>query len=211
MTGPSEPIAGRRAGMPLVLASGSATRALLLRQAGVPFQQDPAQIDEAAAKADLRQAGADALGAALELARLKAAAVALRHPPGRLVLGADQLLECEGAWFEKPASRTEARDQLLRLSGRRHRLATAAVLLRDGACSWSHAEAPELAMRVLSPGLVEGYLDAAGPGVLRSVGAYQIEGFGAQLFEGLSGDLFAVLGLPLLPLLAALRREGVLP
>lgn len=209
MTGKSEPIAGSRADV-LVLASASATRARLLRRAGVSFRQDPARIDETAVKAGLRQAGADALTAALELARIKAATVA-RHHPGRLVLGADQLLECEGAWYDKPVSRAAARGQLLTLSGRRHHLATAVVLLRDGAPSWSHAEAPELTMRRLSPALVEAYLDAAGAAALDSVGAYQIEGLGAQLIESLSGDVFAVLGLPMLSLLAALRREGVLP
>ncbi len=209
MTGRDEPIAGSRAGM-LILASGSATRARLLRRAGVPFRQDPPEIDEASAKAELRQGGADAPTAALELARIKAATVAPRHP-GRLVLGADQLLDCEGVWFDKPASRAAARQQLLTLSGRRHQLATAVVLFRDGAPSWSHAQTPELAMRRLSPALVEAYLDAAGEAALSSVGAYQVEGLGAQLIESLSGDFFAVLGLPLLPLLSALRREGVLP
>ena len=209
MTGEPEPIAGSRAGV-LVLASGSATRALLLRRAGVPFRQEPARIDEAAARERLRQAGAEALAAALELARIKAAAVASRHP-AELVLGADQLLYCGGVWFEIPASRAAARDQLLTLSGQRHRLATAVVLLRNGAVSWSHVEEPELAMRKLSPALVDAYLDAAGEAALFCVGAYQVEGLGAQLIESLTGGVFAALGLPLLPLLSALRREGMLP
>jgi septum formation protein len=209
VTGTATPIAGSRAGL-LVLASGSPTRAGLLRRAGVPFLQDPAEVDEGAAKARLRAAGADAGAAALELARLKAAAVGPRHP-GRLVLGADQILECEGDWLDKPGTRAGAKAQLLRLSGRRHRLATAAVLLKDGEPVWSHLEAPELRMRALSPQLVEAYLDAAGEEAFASVGAYQIEGPGAQLIEELNGDVFCVLGLPLLPLLAALRREGMLP
>ncbi len=193
-----------------MLASGSATRALLLRRAGVPFQQDAPEIDEAEARAKLRPMGVDALAAARELARLKAAAVAPRHP-GAFILGADQLLDCEGVWLDKPASRGAARDQLLYLSGRRHRLATAAVLMRDGEPVWSHAEAPELIMRRLSGILVEAYLDLVGEAAFSSVGAYQLEGPGAQLIEHLSGDVFAVLGLPLLPLLSALRRQGVLP
>lgn len=194
----------------LVLASGSATRAGLLRRAGVPFLQDPAGIDEAAARSSLRQGGCEFGAAALELARLKATAVGARHE-GRIVLGADQLLECEGAWLEKPRGRAGARAQLLALSGRKHHLASAVVLMRDGELLWSHLEIPELRMRSLSASLIEAYLDAAGPQILESVGGYRIEGAGAQLLESLAGDVFAVLGLPLLPLLAALRREGVLP
>lgn len=209
MSGAAGFIQVSRAGQ-LVLASGSATRAGLLRRAGVPFEQDPAEIDEAGPKERLKREGSDAGTAALELARLKAAAVSRRHP-GRLVLGADQLLECEGEWLDKPGTRERARAQLLRLSGRNHRLATAAVLLRDRSELWSHLETPELQMRALSPSLIEAYLEAAGDAVLGSVGAYQIEGLGAQLMERLDGDVFAVLGLPLLPLLNALRREGLLP
>ena len=209
MSGAAEVIQGSRTGL-LVLASGSPTRADLLRRAGVPFLQDPAEIDEAGPKERLKREGSDAGKAALELARLKAAAVARRHPGG-IVLGADQLLECEGEWLDKPGTRARARAQLLRLSGRRHRLATAAVLLRGEDEVWSHLETPELQMRVLSPALLDAYLDAAGEAALGSVGAYHIEGLGAQLIERLEGDVFAVLGLPLLPLLAALRRERVLP
>lgn len=209
MTRAAPPIAGSRAGL-LVLASGSATRAGLLRRAGVPFRQDPAVVDESAARARLKAAGADAGEAALELARLKARAVSARHP-ALLVLGADQLLECEGRWLDKADTRERARAQLQHLSGRRHRLETAAALFRDGAELWSHLERPELRMRMLSPELIEAYLDAAGEDVFGSVGAYQIERLGAQLIEELNGDVFAVLGLPLLPVLAALRREGVLP
>ena len=204
----SATIAGTRAG--LVLASGSAARARLLREAGVPFVQDPPEIDEASAKEALRRSAPGATAAAMELARLKAAAVAARYAD-RLVLGADQLLECAGEWLDKPGSRAEARAQLLHLSGRVHRLATAAVLLRNGQVRWSQVETPEVTLRALSPALVDAYLDSAGEGILRSVGAYQIEGLGAQLIERLQGDVFAVLGLPLLPLLGALRREGVLP
>jgi septum formation protein len=204
-----EPIAGSTSGL-LVLASASPTRALLLRRAGVPFLQDPASIDEGAVKAELRGSGKNALQAALELARRKAVVVAHRHPQ-QLVLGADQLLECEGQWFDKPGSRLQAREQLLRLSGRRHCLATAAVLVRGDIVSWSVAQAPELVMRSLSSDFIDAYLDAVGERALSSVGVYQIEGLGVQLIDSFSGDFFAVLGLPMLPLLAALRREGVLP
>jgi septum formation protein len=207
VTGEPRPING--SGSSLVLASGSSTRTQLLRDAAVPFVQDRPEIDEATAKSALRSSGVDAGQAALELARLKALAVAPRHP-GRLVLGCDQLLVCEGEWFDKPGSRGQAREQLQRLSGRRHTLATALILLRAGAPIWSHLEMPEVQMRELSPGLIDAYLDVAGEAALQSVGAYRIEGPGAQLLESLVGDVFAILGLPMLPLLAALRREGVL-
>jgi septum formation protein len=202
-------IVASRSGL-LVLASGSAARARMLRAAGVPFLQDPADLDEASAKAALRRSGARADAAALELARLKAAAVAQRHPD-RLVLGADQLLDCAGEWLDKPMALPRARDQLLHLSGRGHRLSTAAVLLRRAQVAWSHVETPEVTLRPLSTERIDAYLAAAGEEALHSVGAYQIEGLGAQLIERLDGDVFAVLGLPLLSLLAALRREGVLP
>ena len=172
--------------------------------------QDPASIDERAAKAELQRSGRDALQAALELARRKAAVVAQRHPQ-QLVLGADQLLECEGRWFDKPGNHRRAREQLLQLSGRRHRLATAAALLRGETVCWSVVEAPELVMRSLSTELVDAYLNAAGETAFQSVGSYQIESLGMQLIDRIDGDFFAVLGLPMLPLLAALRGEGVLP
>ena len=204
-----QPIEGTRVER-LVLASGSATRAQMLRGAGVPFLTDPADLDETAVKARCRREGRDALETAMAVARAKARTVAPRHP-GKLVLGSDQLLDGAGLWFDKPRDRAQAQAQLLALSGEEHRLATAAVLLRDGREAWSHAEAPALRMRPLSRDFIDRYLDAAGDAVLGSVGAYQLEGLGAQLFEAVEGDYFAVLGLPLLPLLAALRREGVLP
>ncbi|HXV25211.1 MAG TPA: nucleoside triphosphate pyrophosphatase [Alphaproteobacteria bacterium] len=208
MTEEPKRIAGSRSD--LVLASGSTIRAQLLCRAAVPFLQDPPEIDEAAAKAALCQAGAKADEAALELARLKAMAVCPRHP-NRIVLGTDQLLICEGEWLDKPGSRARAFEQLERLSGRRHTLATALILLRAGRPVWSHLETPEVQMRQLTTGLITAYLDVAGESALQSVGAYQLEGPGAQLLESITGDVFAVLGLPMLPLLAALRREGLLP
>ena len=209
MSRASQPIAGTRGGV-LVLASGSRTRAAMLRSAGVPFVQDPADLDEAAIKERCRAEGLGASEAATGLARAKAETVAPRHRD-RLVLGCDQLLECDGLWFDKPRDRAAAALQLETLSGRTHRLATAAVLHRNAREIWAHVETPELRMRVLSPDHIQHYLDAAGDLVLGSVGVYRLEGLGAQLFEEVRGDFFAVLGLPLLPLLAALRHEGVLP
>src|SRR4029450_3377196 len=114
-------------------------------------------------------------------------AVAQRHPQ-QLVLGADQLLECEGQWFDKPGSWPQAREQLLRLSGRSHRLATAAVLVRGEIGSWAGGQAPALGVRSLSSDFIGTYLDAVGERALSSVGAYQIEGLGVQLIDSFSGD-----------------------
>jgi septum formation protein len=131
--------------------------------------------------------------------------------PGRLVLAADQMLDCEGDWFDKPADRAAAARQLVRLSGRTHRLISSAVLSRDGTIVWSATTMAELAVRPLSDAYIDDYLEAAGEGVLSSVGVYQIEGLGVQLFQSIRGDHFTILGLPLLPLLAFLRDARVLP
>lgn len=195
---------------PLVLASASPTRRRLLEAAGVPVAVDPAEVDEAALRADLAGRGATAEQAALTLAAAKAAAVAGRHPPDALVLGADQILELDGRWPSKPASLEEARAQLRELRGRSHRLVTAAVLLRGGREVWRTVDVAELAMRLFSDAFLEAYLREVGEDVLGSVGCYRLEGPGAQLFAGVRGDHFTILGLPLLPLLEALRRLGVL-
>lgn len=209
MSGPEGgPAAPAGAGHGLVLASASATRAALLAAAGVAATIAPARVDEDEIRRAMRAAGAGADDAALHLARLKAERVA-RHHPGALVIGADQILECGGAWYEKPRDRDHARAQLAALRGRRHALATAVVVLRDGTRLWHHQARPELTMRTFTDAFLERYLDDAGPGVTDTVGAYRVEGLGIQLFERIAGDHFAVLGLPLLPLLAFLRGHGV--
>jgi septum formation protein len=127
------------------------------------------------------------------------------------VLAADQMLSCDGEWFDKPADRAAAARQLARLSGRTHRLISSAVLSRDGAIVWAATTMAELTMRPLSDAYIDHYLQTAGDVVLNSVGAYQIEALGVQLFESIRGDHFTILGLPLLPLLAFLRDARVLP
>jgi septum formation protein len=194
----------------VVLASASAVRAQLLAAAGVPFEQRPAAVDEAALKEALRAEDAAAEDAAVALAELKAQHVA-RLLPEAIVLGADQILACEGRWFDKPRDRADARGQLGDLAGRRHELATAVVAFRGGVRVWHHLAMPRLWLRPCSPGFLDAYLDAVDQGALASVGAYQIESLGAQLFARIEGDHFAVLGLPLLPLLEFLREQGVLP
>ena len=193
-----------------VLASGSATRQRMLRAAGLRFAVETVPIDEAEIKLALQAEGVTALDAAVVLAEIKGERVASRLPGEFLVLGADQLLEVEGAWLDKPADRAAAARQLARLSGRTHRLFSAAVLFRNGSRIWHHVAKAELWMRRLSPEWIEDYLDAAGPEVLHAVGSYHLEGLGAQLFHKVEGDLFTVMGLPLLPLLQALRDQQFL-
>ena len=195
---------------PLVLASASPARAMLLRQAGVPFRVDAAGIDEAEAKRSLESEGADAASLAASLAELKALRVS-RRQPGALVLGADQVLECNGMRFDKPPDLAHARAQLRALAGRTHELISAAVVVRDGERLWQAVDRARLTMRPLGESFIDDYLGRAGAAALQSVGAYQLEGLGAQLFAKVEGDHFTILGLPLLPLLDFLRGHGVVP
>jgi septum formation protein len=195
---------------PLILASTSTARANMLRAAGVEIEIVPARVDESELKHSLKQQGADVETASIALAELKALQVS-RAKPGRLVLGADQMLDCEGAWFDKPETRAGAKTQLLTLRGKTHRLTSAAVLARDGQRIWHHAAAARLTMRVFTDPFLELYLEQAGDAVLSSVGAYQLEGLGAQMFQKMDGDFFTILGLPLLPVLDILREQSALP
>ncbi|MEO5335437.1 MAG: Maf family nucleotide pyrophosphatase [Magnetospirillum sp. WYHS-4] len=192
---------------PLVLASASAVRATILRHAGLEFEIRPADVDEAAIKADLAERSTSDLAA--RLAETKARRTAERHP-GALVIGADQILDCGGRRFDKPRDRTEARRHLEFLRGRDHRLVSAVCAARDDELLWEHRAEPVLTMRSFSDEFLNAYLDRAGPDVLDSVGAYRLEGIGVQLFSRIDGDYFSILGLPLLPLLDFLRRHGVL-
>ena len=191
-----------------MLASASRSRLELLRRAGLQLRAEPARIDEAEVKTSLRAEQADAAAAAETLAELKAVKVS-RRVPGALVIGGDQILECEGRWFDKPPDRAGAAAHLRALGGKTHTLATAACVVRDGIRIWHHREAPRLTMRPLDEAFIESYLEAAGPEVLETVGAYRLEGLGAQLFTKVSGGYFTILGLPLLPLLGFLREHGV--
>jgi septum formation protein len=199
----------RETAVPIVLASASAVRATLLKNAGVPCVIDPGAVDEDEIKRAMKAEGATADTVSETLAELKAMRVAPRHR-GALVFGADQMLECNGVWFDKPDDRDHAAAHLAALSGRTHRLISSAVCVRDGARIWHHTAVASLTMRPLSRAFIDCYLDAAGAAVLRSVGAYQLEGLGAQLFSKIEGDYFTVLGLPLLPLLAFLRDNQVI-
>jgi septum formation protein len=193
----------------LVLASGSASRKALLTAAGVAFVADPADLDEDRLMADLKARGADASAVASELARQKALAVSRRHP-GATVLGGDSVIAFGSEYLSKCATLDAARALLARLSGQTHLLVSAAALARDGALLWTHASPCRMVMRNLSPDFLNDYLATEGPAILSSVGCYHFEGRGAQLFATVDGDYFSVLGLPLLQVLAQLRKEGVL-
>ena len=189
----------------LVLASASTSRAGLLTAAGVNFATDPADIDETSVMYAAEDAGATALA----LAGLKALSVTARHP-GALVLGGDSVLEFDGACIGKSPDLAAAKALLTQLSGQTHRFLSAAVLARDGKVLWRHMGEGRLTMRRLSAEFLDAYLAATSPAILSSVGCYHLEGRGAQLFDRIEGDYFSILGLPLLPVLAALREQGVL-
>jgi len=193
--------------MAIILASASPARQAILKNAGLAFDSLPADIDERAAEAPLLQSGAGADDLAQALAMIKASHVS-ENRPADLVIGADQTLELEGERFTKPADMAAARRQLLNLAGKPHRLHSALACSRDGAVIWQHMESVTLTMRPLTPQEIGRYLARVGERALTSVGAYQIEGPGIQLFERIDGDYFAILGLPLLPLLAFLRAQG---
>lgn len=193
----------------VVLASASKARRALLENAGVSITIDPAIVDEDEIKRAMKADGASASETAERLAESKALRVSARHR-GALVFGADQMLECDGAWFDKPTDRDQAAAHLTALAGRTHHLISAVVCVRDGARLWHHVETASLTMRPLSKAFITRYLDAVGASALSSVGAYQLEGLGAQLFARIDGDYFTVLGLPLLAVLAFLREHGVI-
>jgi septum formation protein len=187
----------------LILASTSPTRAQVLRAAGLCFATAAPQVDERAATAGLT----NAIEIARALAARKSLAVA-GATPDALVIGADQTLECDGRLFHKPETCAAAAAQLRELAGREHRLHSAIAVSRSGTLAWQHLSTVRLAMRPLGAAEIDRYLERAGPAVLHSVGAYQVEGLGIQLFERIDGDWFAILGLPLLPLLTYLRSMG---
>ena len=191
----------------LVLASGSQARLAVLRAAGLLVLVQPASLDEHAVKRTAQDAGWSPDAAALRLAELKATTVL---DPDALVIGADQILSCDGCWFDKPADLDQAATHLRRLRGREHRLHTATVVLRHGRVLWQHVATPHLRMRPLSDRFIDAYIAAEGAALLSCVGAYRLEGLGIQLFDAVEGEHAAILGLPILPLLAFLRRQGLL-
>lgn len=193
----------------LILASASAGRAAILRDAGLDFRQEPASIDERALEAEIlrRDGGLEAGRLASELACKKACAVSAIHPE-TLVIGADQVMECGGKLFAKPGDIQSARDQLLHLRGQAHSLHSAVAIALGGDIRWRHVEKAVLTVRAFSDAFLDDYLAAEGEAVLACVGAYRIEGRGIQLFSQVEGGHFTIIGLPLLPLLGYLRETG---
>jgi len=193
----------------LVLASASAARMALLNAAGVRFTARPAPIDERAVEAPLIAAGATPAEVAAALADAKAVAVS-HEMNAALVIGADQTLDFEGERWVKPASLKAARDQLGRLAGRTHVLASAVSVAQAGEVRWRHLETAQMTMRPLTRADIDHYVSRLGQDVLLTVGGYKVEGLGIQLFQQIAGDYFAVVGLPLLPLLSYLRAAGAI-
>ncbi len=189
----------------LLLASQSSSRKAMLQAAGVEFSAVPAALDERALEASL--AGEVPENIALALAEAKALAVSAGDGKA-LVLGSDSLVSVEGRRFDKPRSREEAAEHLRRFSGREMHLHSAAALAQSGAVLWRHGDRAVLRVRPLSEPFIASYLDAEWPAVAGCVGVFRIEAMGVQLFESIAGSHFTVLGMPLLPVLAALRTYG---
>jgi septum formation protein len=193
----------------IVLASTSAARREMLERAGLEVQIDPPQFDEKEFKRSTHETGVDAANLAASLAERKASSITRRHA-GVLVIGADQVLECEGEVFDKPDDLDIARTQLHTLSARRHDLVSAVCIIQDGERLWQAVDKAQLWMRPLGEVFIESYLRAVGDAALAGPGGYQVEGLGVQLFQRIEGNYFTILGLPLLPLLDYLRKCGVL-
>lgn len=193
--------------MPLILASSSAIRQTLLDQAGLDYKIVPAAIDEPAVEA--AHDGQD-FELALALAEAKAAKVSELHPDD-WVIGGDSIISVEGRRFRKPASRHEAAEHLRYFSGRAMRLVSAVALARQGAVEWNHISDAVLHVRPLGNEFIEHYLQAEWPAVAYCVGVFRMEARGVTLFDQVEGDHFTILGMPLLPLLGALRERGLMP
>ena len=194
-----------------MLASASSIRSQLLANAGLLFQIDAAGIDEKATLTRLRagSSGPAVADLAKALAGEKALHVSARHP-GAVVIGADQMLDLDGEIVAKAATVEAARGVLMQLRGRAHKLHSGVALANGGQVIWSAVQTATLQMRPFSDDWLLSYMAENAGALTDSVGAYQLEGPGVQLFECIEGDYFTILGLPLLPLLAALRREGVI-
>ncbi len=196
---------------PLILASASSSRRAMLEAAGVTVEIVPARIDEAALKEGMTAGGASPRDIADMLAETKALRVA-RRLEGGLVLGGDQLLvSAEGAIFDKPVDKAEAKEHLQMLSGKRHQLISAAVIAEHGRPVWRDIGQAVLEMRTLSDSFIDEYVESEWEQIRHCVGCYRIESRGAQLFTRLGGDNFTIMGMPLLSVLAYLRTRKLLP
>jgi septum formation protein len=193
---------------PLTLASESRARGELLRAAGVECAKLASGVDEAEVKTNLLSRGANPAEIAVSLADLKALTVSRRT--AGLIVGADQTLDLDGALHDKTSDLAETRRRLMQLRGRSHRLHAAVSLAREGKILWRDLTTVTLKMRQFSDAFLDDYLSKYGVAVASSVGAYHFEAEGIQLFDSIDGDYFAILGLPMIPLLAALRVHGAI-
>lgn len=189
----------------LVLASSSPFRRMLMKNAGLTFEHQAADIDEREIEAGL--ADADPATVATVLAEAKARNVSAVRP-GSFVIGSDQTMSLGKRIYHKAADASEAKANLLSLSGKTHRLNSAVVIVLNGEVVWEHVGHADLTMRELSPEFIDDYMTLTGPDVLKSVGSYQLEGVGIQLFSKIDGDYFTIVGLPMLVLLQKLRELG---
>ena len=194
---------------PMALASSSETRRKILANAGIAFETIKPLLDEEKLKKKLTADGMDGDALPLALAKAKACDVAANNP-GLLVIGADQILECEGRRFDKPRDVTEAWRQLRDLSGKTHSLISAVSIACDDQVIWTYSDRAFLSMRILSADFMDFYLQTQGEKNLCITGLYQLEGLGSQLFLSVEGDFFTTLGLPLFPLLEFFRSQGIL-
>lgn len=192
----------------IILASKSVHRQTLLKNAGVDFIAQSADINEREVETPLIKAGLGGEDVAEVLAIAKATEISKAHVDA-YVIGCDQTLSLGGELLHKVANMEEAQRRLLQLSGKKHQLNAAVSLVRNGEVIWSHVEVATITMRTLDPGFIGRHLSDAGETILSSVGAYQIEGLGVQLFEKVEGDYFSIIGLPVLPLLTELRKLGL--
>ena len=194
---------------PIILASASVARGEILRNAGLTFDIVRADVDEDAVKSKMKDEGSSASETAQVLADLKAQKVS-REQTEAMVIGADQMLVCEGSWFDKPSNLQVARYQLMKLRGKRHQLLSSVSVAQHGDIIFRYGANSILTMRFFSVCFLDSYLKAEADTVCRSVGGYRLEGSGIQLFASVAGSYFDILGLPLLPLLAFLRTKETL-
>ena len=191
----------------LILASASRTRSQILLNAGIDFNIQVSNIDESVIKKQLKSKKPEEI--AIKLATLKAQEIAKLYEDA-LVIGADQILECDGLLFNKPTNVDETRSNLEFLRGKTHRLISAVCVVCNNEKLWGITDNVYLTMRELSDEFIDFYVQKAGKDVYSSVGGYRLEDFGAQLFTQINGDFFSVLGLPLLPLLEFLRYKKII-
>ena len=192
----------------IVLASKSASRRAMLDAAGVAYESVPASLDERAVEAGMKGSSPGEIAQGLAMAKAQAV---VSSRPGAIILGSDSLVVVDGQRFDKPADRSAAADHLRFFSGKEMHLHSGAALVSDDKILWQGTEMASLHVREVSDDFIESYLETEWPAVAGCVGVFRIEAKGVQLFERIEGDQFTVLGMPLLPVLGALRGLGELP